>query len=404
MSREDARIAAPKVDPETLAIRARPRRPIRFRRGVIVAISGAGSVSLIAVAWMALKPQIFNPVVQQEELSQPARPTNDALSGVPATYGDVPKLGPPLPGDLGRPILERQRQLAAETRSPPPSDAASQAAAAERERMLAERKAARQSGLLVSRSQTAAATAEAPASGIASSSTLPAAPTKLALDAANDPNAQGHKAEFIAMLDPKGDTNPHAVMPAPSPYVLTAGSVISASLITGLRSDLPGLVTAQVTERVFDSPTGRTLLIPQGARLIGSYDSVVAFGQRRALIVWQRIVMPDGSSLRIDNVPATDPSGYAGLEDAVDMHTWQLIKGVALSTMLGVGSELAFTGDGDLVQALRRSTQDNVSRAGDRITMHNLNIQPTITVRPGSPVRLVVHKDLILAPWRVLEP
>ena len=97
--------------------------------------------------------------------------------------------------------------------------------------------------------------------------------------------------------------------------------MIAAGLITGLRSDLPGLVIAQVTERVYDSPTGRIPLIPQGARLIGQYDSVVAFGQRRALIVWQRIVFPDGRSLRLDNVPATDPAGYAGLEDRVDFHT-----------------------------------------------------------------------------------
>lgn len=182
--------------------------------------------------------------------------------------------------------------------------------------------------------------------------------------------------------------------------MLSAGSVISASLITGLRSDLPGLVTAQVTENVYDSPTGRILLIPQGARLIGSYDSVVAFGQRRALVVWQRLLLPDGRSLALDNVPATDPSGYAGLQDKVDFHTWSLLKGVALSTLLGMGSELAFTGDSDLIQALRRSTQDNVSRAGDQITQRNLNVQPTITVRPGAPVRLVVHRDLILAPWR----
>ncbi|MES2443996.1 MAG: TrbI/VirB10 family protein [Pseudomonadota bacterium] len=391
--------APPKVDPETLAIRARPRRAIRFRRGVIVAISAVGSVSLIAVTWMALKPAVFRQVAQEEALSQPAKPATDALNGLPAGYGDVPKLGPPLPGDLGRPILERQRQLAMETQTPVPgADPAAQAAAAERERVLSERKAARESGLLVSRSQGGAAIDGQPAPAIAT--VTPAAPGKLSLDATNDPNAQARKTEFVAAVDPKGDTNPHALTPAPSPYVLMAGSVISASLITGLRSDLPGLVTAQVSERVYDSPTGRTLLIPQGARLIGSYDSVVAFGQKRALIVWQRIVMPDGSSLRIDNVPATDPSGYAGLEDKVDMHTWQLIKGVALSTLLGVGSELAFTGDGDLVQALRRSTQDNVSRTGDQITMRNLNIQPTITIRPGAPVRLVVHKDLILAPWR----
>lgn len=400
MSEEAAPVApAPKVDPETLAIRARPRRPIRFRRGVIVAISAVGSVSLIAVTWMALSPKVFRQVAQEETLSQPAKPATDALNGLPASYGDVPKLGPPLPGDLGRPILERQRQLAVETQTPmPDADPAAQAAAAEHERALAERKAARESGLLVSRAQGGAAATEQPAP--VPSAGAEAAPAKLALDQANDPNAQGRKGDFVATLDPKGDTNLHTLLAAPSPNVLMAGSVISASLITGLRSDLPGLVTAQVTERVYDSPTGRILLIPQGARLIGSYDSVVAFGQKRALIVWQRIVMPDGSSLRIDNVPATDPSGYAGLEDKVDMHTWQLIKGVALSTLLGVGSELAFTGDGDLVQALRRSTQDNVSRAGDQITMRNLNIQPTITIRPGAPVRLVVHKDLVLAPWR----
>ena len=110
--------------------------------------------------------------------------------------------------------------------------------------------------------------------------------------------------------------------------------------------------------------------------------------------------MLDGSSLRIDNVPATDPSGYAGLEDKVDMHTWQLLKGVALSTLLGVSSQLALSGQSDLVQALRMSTQDSVSRAGDQITQRNLGIQPTITIRPGAPVRLVIHKDLVLAAVR----
>jgi type IV secretion system protein VirB10 len=159
------------------------------------------------------------------------------------------------------------------------------------------------------------------------------------------------------------------------------------------------MVTAQVTERVYDSPTGRILLIPQGARLVGSYDSVVAFGQKRALVVWQRIIMPDGSSLQLDNMPATDPSGYAGLEDKVDFHTWQLIKGVALSTLLGVGAQLQFSGESDLVQAFRESSQQNVSRAGDQLTSRNLQVQPTITIRPGAPVRLVVHKDVVLKPW-----
>lgn len=171
--------------------------------------------------------------------------------------------------------------------------------------------------------------------------------------------------------------------------------------MTGLNSDLPGAVIAQVTENVRDSATGRTILVPQGARLIGSYDSAVAYGQRRALLVWQRIVFPDGSSIRLDNTPATDLSGFSGVEDGVDFHTWRLLKGIALSTLLGVGTELTFGGgEGDLVRAVRESTQQNAARAGDQITSRNLNVQPTLTVRPGWPLRAVIHKDLVLRPWR----
>ena len=143
------------------------------------------------------------------------------------------------------------------------------------------------------------------------------------------------------------------------------------------------------------------MLIPQGSRLIGSYDSVVAFGQSRALLVWHRIVMPDGSSIVIDNLPATDATGYAGVADEVNFHTWRLLKGIALSTLLGVSTELTF-GDqeSDLVAAIRESTQDSANQAGQRLTEKNLNIQPTITVRPGWPIRVIVQKDLILRPYR----
>jgi len=391
----------PKVDPETLAIRSRPPRAIRFKRGVIITIAALGSVSLVVVAWMALKPTVFRQAAQEESLSQPANVApSDALAGLPTNYGTAPKLGPPLPGDLGRPILNRQREMASETGGADVSTATAQAEAAERERQLAELRAARQSGLLVSGRGGGANTASAVTEPATVASAPEAGAAGVGLDPDNDPNAQGRKAAFVGALDKRGDINPHVLTSAVSPYTLSAGSVISASLITGLRSDLPGLVTAQVTERVFDSATGRILLIPQGARLIGSYDSVVAFGQKRALIVWQRIILPDGSSLRIDNVPATDAAGFSGLQDKVDFHTWSLLKGVVLSSLFGVGSELAFSSDSDLVEALRRSSQDIVTRAGDQITQRNLTIQPTITIRPGAPVRLVVHKDLILKPWK----
>jgi type IV secretion system protein VirB10 len=185
-----------------------------------------------------------------------------------------------------------------------------------------------------------------------------------------------------------------------------AGTIISASLVTGLNSDLPGFVIAQVTENVYDSVSGRYLLVPQGSRLVGRYDNVVAFGQQRALVVWQRIILPDGGSILIDNLPATDAGGYAGLEDQVDQHTWKLLKGVALATLLGVGSQLAVgtssstSSDSDLVKVLQQSVASTTNRAGQRLVERNLNVQPTMTVRPGWPLRVIVHKDLVLRPYR----
>lgn len=194
--------------------------------------------------------------------------------------------------------------------------------------------------------------------------------------------------------------NRHGLETPASLYQLMAGTVIAASLVSGLNSDLPGFVIAQVTENVFDTVSGRFLLVPQGSRLIGRYDNVVAFGQERALVVWQRIIRPDGSSIVIDNLPATDTGGYAGLADEVDLHTWKLLKGVALATVLGVGSELAFgSSDDDLVRALQLSTQSTTNRAGQRLIERNLNVQPTITVRPGWPLRVIVHRDLVLNPY-----
>jgi type IV secretion system protein VirB10 len=375
--------AQAKVDPETLSIRSRPARAIRFRRGAIIGAAALGSASLMGIAWVALKPQVFRHVAQESELSQPmAKPASDALSGLPVSYGDAPRLGPPLPGDLGRPIL-RAREKAEGGAVTSPADAAQAA----RQHRLAELKAARESGLMA---QVATGRGAEPAAE-------PAA----AVAAAAAPAATGtRKEQFAAVRDTGGEVNSGGLVAPISPNSLLAGSVIAASLITGLDSDLPGMVTAQVTQNVFDTVTGSILLVPQGGRLIGRYDSVVAFGQRRALVIWQRLILPDGSSLRLDNMPATDASGYTGLADKVDFHTWTLLKGVAIATMLGVGSELSISGESDLVQAIRESAQSNAARAGDQITQRNLDIQPTITIRPGAPVRVLVTRDLILAPWR----
>lgn len=386
-----------KRDPGKLDLRAAPRRVVRFRRGLVIGVAALGSGAILGVTMMALQGPALRIQDQAEELYNTERkPTPDGLAALPGDYSQVkpetPQLGPPLPGDLGRPILERQRQLGI---APGASELS-----AEEQRLAQQAIQAKEAGVFFRienrpRQDTPAVTGQSQQMA-ATEIVLPDA-DRLALDPERDQNNQQRKLDFLNQRDTGGIYNPHALQTPVSPHQVMAGSVIAASLITGINSDLPGLVAAQVTENVYDTVTGRTLLIPQGSRLIGTYDSVIAFGQSRALLVWQRIILPDGSSIEIDNLPATDTAGYAGLEDEVDYHTWRLIKGIALATLLGVGTELSLGSDeSDLVRAIRESTQQNVNRAGQRITEKNLNIQPTITVRPGWPLRIIVHRDLVL--------
>ena len=210
------------------------------------------------------------------------------------------------------------------------------------------------------------------------------------------PTAQDRQLAFInAPVDRRTIASDRIATP-PSPYVVQAGAVIPAALITGIRSDLPGQITAQVTENVYDSPTGRLLLIPQGTRLIGEYDNGVGFGQRRVLLVWNRLIFPDGKSIVLERQPGADRQGYAGLEDGVDYHWRDLAKAAALSTLLGVGAELATDDSDRLVSAIRNGAQDTINDAGQQIVRRQLSIQPTLTIRPGLPVRVIVTRDLVL--------
>ncbi|MBI1209735.1 MAG: conjugal transfer protein TrbI [Azospirillum sp.] len=394
-----------KADPESLDLRVGPRRVVRFKRRLLIGLAAGACAALFGLTWFALSASGLHPHLDPQELLATGRnPTPDELAALPANYGQMrppPQLGPALPDALGRPVLEQQRELGV---APAPS-AEDQAALAERQRRAEQERQARESGVFfrIASRPTAVAASEATPAGAVPVAANAFAPLRdrLALDPEHDPNNQQRKLDFLHQSGEASIYNPHALQRPASPYQVMAGSVIAASLVTGLNSDLPGLAVAQVTENVYDSATGRFLLIPQGTRLIGSYDSVVAFGQSRALLVWQRLVMPDGSSVQIDNLPASDAAGYGGLEDEVDYHTWRLLKGVVLSTLLGVGTEVSLgSNESDLVRAIRRSTQQNASEAGQRLTQRNLDIQPTITVRPGWPLRVIVHKDLVLNPYR----
>ena len=188
------------------------------------------------------------------------------------------------------------------------------------------------------------------------------------------------------------------VRAASSPYVLQAGSLIPAALITGIRSDLPGQVTAQVTQNVYDSPTGRILLIPQGARLVGEYDSQIAAGQGRVLLAWDRLILPHGRSVRLDRQPGADVRGMAGLSDRTDYHWGAMFRAALVSTLLGIGADLGSDSDDALVRALRDGSHDGVNQTGQRIVDRQMNVPPTLTIRPGYALRVIVTRDLILEP------
>jgi type IV secretion system protein VirB10 len=387
----------PKEDPETLVLRGRPGPVVRFRRGVIIALTGGAASVLVALSWIALEPPASRKAASAEEGAEPAREAApEALANAPKNYGDVPRLGRPLPGDLGRPILEHQRSLETTAAGPIGMAEADRDAALvgeERERAAAAKAAARSSPVLVQPAQQARPQEQLSASPSSAAETVPSE------EGATIPATQKHKIEFARSSESTLDR--HLLKPPVFPWMLAAGTIIPASLITGLNSDLPGMVLAQVTENVRDSATGREILIPQGARLLGRYDSVIAYGQKRALVIWNRILFPDGSSMDIDNMPGADVSGYSGVSDQVDSHTWQLTKGIALSTLLGVGTQLSLgSSESDLLRAIRESAQQNAAHAGDQLMSRNLDVQPTITVRPGWPVRAMLNKDIVLSPWR----
>jgi type IV secretory pathway VirB10-like protein len=380
-------------------LRLRPERPpvTRLSRRVLIALSGVSAAAILGLTVFALQqrgrsgpaPELYN---------TEAKTTADGLAALPPDYTGlpkyVPKLGPPLPGDLGRPILAAQGQLPQTTVDP------------EQQRIGQEHEAARTAKLFASTNAHEHRTTVPPAPASAASGN-PSASTGIEFGQAPpiDPNAiqnmQDRKLAFVnASVDRRTVSSDRLAQPA-SRYVLQAGAVIPAALVTGIRSDLPGQITAQVTENVYDSPTGRFLLIPQGAKLIGVYDSAIAFGQSRVLLVWNRLILPDGQSIVLERQPGADAAGYSGLEDEVDHHWLRLAGAAALSTILGVGTQLGTTGEENaLIQALRRGGAQSLNQTGQQIVGRNLNIQPTLTIRPGFPVRVIITRDLVLAPYR----
>lgn len=409
--------ATPKYAPENMALRAQPRPVTRLNRRTLAILAGGLAVAVFGATMWSLQPRKRSTSEQAELYNVDRVSRSEGLDQLPTDYSklpralppQVPELGPPLPGDLG-PAIVKSQQPVTPTYTPPGHAPVNAEHDAQRKEAEA---AAGASVFFRSSNQRAAAaptqvTTATPSSGLAGFDPMAAGPASTAAQPA-DPtavqNRQDQKEAFLKVGSTETRNSGNLKTPT-SPYQVMAGTVIAGALVTGIKSDLPGDVIATVTEPVYDTATGKFVLIPQGSRILGRYNSQVSYGQSRVQVVWNRIILPDTSSLTLDNLAGADPAGNSGLEDGVDWHWDRIFAGAALTTLLGVGAELAAPENrqnGDrVINAGRNSLQDSVNQVGQEMTRRNLNIQPTLTERPGLPVRIIVNRDLVLRPYQPL--
>ncbi len=383
--------ASPAASTEGFRLRGEAPRVTRLSRKVLIGMGGIGALAVAGALGYGLRSH--GPAGAATNLYDTQNhEVADGLSSLPKSYAglgatNAPQLGPPLPGDLGPAIVNAH---------PTPGAAVADGGMdPDAKRLAEEQQAALASRLFVQQDRQPEDQGGHPSAGKAA-----VLPTDASLAGMTATPAADGKTAFMTEPVDRNTVSPDRLQKPASPYVVQAGTVIPAALVTGIRSDLPGQIIAQVTQDVYDSPTGRDLLIPQGAKLIGQYDSAVTFGQSRVLLVWNRLIMPDGDSIVLDRLPGADTQGYAGLYDQVNNHWGSLFEGAILSTILSVGAE-AGTSDSEnnLAQALRMGASNSISQTGQQIVQRELDVQPTLTVRPGFPVNVMVTADLVLTPY-----
>ena len=287
----------------SMRLRAERPRATRLSRKVLAGGAAIGLVAISGAVLWALQNNRTRSTAPAELYTTDHHNVADGLTGLPRDYAGTPRqappLGPALPGDLGRPILNAQN---------------------------------------------------APSAGI----------------------------------------------PAIDSEQQRLGQEIEAARLSKL--------FASTSIRELASSIAQVGSVGASTRLIGVYDSQVAFGQSRVLLVWTRLIMPNGRSIVLERQPGADTAGYSGLEDQVDNHWGALFKAALLSTLLSVGSELGSTigagSNGDVITALRRGSSDSLNQTGQKVVQQNLNVQPTLTIRPGFPLRVIVNRDLLLEPYR----
>lgn len=376
--------AGPPSSPD-LRLRAERPRVVRLSRYVVWGLASTGMIGIGLALGYALQNSARQGPASAVQDSD-VRPSADGLDALPKDYTGVPRLGSPLPGDLGKPILKAQQ----EGRTGPVSGMGNRRAEQEVEAAIA-------SKLFVQ-------TQDAGRQDSASAPALPATGNNAPSAPAGTNDRQATNRAFLAGQTDHVMVSPDRLTQPVSPYVIQAGTVIAGALNSKVSSDLPGQLIGHVTQNVYDSPTGRYLLVPQGSTLFGTYNSSVSFGQQRTQVIWTRLIRPDGESLVLDRIPGADAIGQTGLKDLVDQHWGQLFRAALVTTMLSVGSEAGTSwGENNLLQAIRSGASNGFSMVGNRLIDRSMDIQPTLTDRPGLPFTLIVNRDLVLKPWHPNE-
>ncbi len=217
-----------------------------------------------------------------------------------------------------------------------------------------------------------------------------------------NPNKQLSKEAFARQKVDVETFSGHFIQDKLSDYQVYAGTVIPGLMLTGLNSDLPGVIIGQVSENVYDTVTGQHLLIPQGTKILGRYDSETTFGQSRALVIWNRLIFPNGKSILLGNMTGSDREGFSGFHDKVRSHYGRALWSAILGGVATGGVAAAATNGTDDTSFGSEASRDaarNISQAVNSITQKNLNIQPTIIIRPGHQFNILVDKDLVLEPY-----
>jgi type IV secretion system protein VirB10 len=386
----------------------------RFNRKMVATIAVV-AIAVIAIAFTVGLQQPKPKAAQASPTSNQSPVPGAEVNALPSNYsGGVPNLGEPRNGDLGA-MGSPSREVYANGTPRQLTPLEQYAQTTELDRLRNEDRARTATVSFGSAGSDASAQVPTTSAGVENAQGFQerlldlaqrgppsATPTNASYSTRDDANAQDAKNDFVSR-NRGSDFDLHERVEHPrSPYTLFAGTILPCVLTQGINSDLPGQIGCMISQNVYDTVTGRHLLIPQGTKAIGTYDSRVAYGQERVLVVWTRLLRPDGSTLSLDGMPGVDLSGYAGLTGHVNNHYLRLLGGVVLGSLIGASAQIAVGANSQnpsFAALAMQGAGQNINEAGQQITRKNLSIQPTIEVRPGARLNIFATKDLILPPW-----